>query len=90
MPIYEYFCRECREISDHFVPMTDRTELQDCPICGSEKSSELRVSAPIIGTEVMRGDARIIKDERQLKPGWRDEGTTRRPGGAGKRIHFHA
>ena len=87
MPLYEYRCKDCGETADHVVPIAQRNDPIACPSCKGE--SELLVSAPIIGTEVLRGDSRIIKDERQLPQNWRDEGTTGKPGGAGRTIYFH-
>ena len=93
MPVYEYRCQLCDEVNDHHVAMDDRLTRQDCPSCGKDGCAEIQMSAPTLGTEVRRGDSRIIRDERQvsseLGPNWRNEGTTGKPGGAGKRIFFH-
>ena len=94
MPVYEYRCHLCDAVNDHCVPMDDRLTRQDCPTCGKESCADMQLSAPLLGTEIRRGDSRLIRDERQvsseLGPQWRDQGTTGNPGGAGKRIHFHS
>ena len=89
MPIYEYHCQLCGEISDHHVPMDSRLERQDCPSCNEFDCAEFRVTAPLIGTERLHGESRVIHTEKQLPKHWRDEGTTGKPGGAGRKIHFH-
>lgn len=41
MPIYSYYCRECDDIFDEIVPMTERGEPQPCPDCGTESERRL-------------------------------------------------
>ena len=95
MPIYEYKCQLCGEVSDHHCKMADRMTRRDCPICSKEACADLQMSAPLLGTERIVGDARIIKDEREVIANsargvdWRDEGTTGKPGGAGRKTIFH-
>lgn len=93
MPIYEYKCHLCGEVADHHCKMDDRLTRKDCPSCGAQSAADIQMSAPRIGTEVKRGEARVIRDERQvtseLGPRWRDAGTTGKPGGAGRKTIFH-
>jgi len=93
MPVYEFECLMCGKVTDHYLPSELRTERQDCPQCGADKSADYRISAPLVGTEVKRGSARVIHDERQVTDDqgahWREKGTTGNPGGAGRKLHFH-
>ena len=91
MPLYNYRCPECNHVSSHQVPFDDLETIQRCEFCGSE-SAEYEFAAPMIGTERLRNGRQIIWDERQVTqekgPRWRDEGTTGKEGGRGKKQHY--
>lgn len=87
MPIYRYVCAECGEVMDVERPYEKRNEPEACNGCHLGWG-EYQISAPRIGTERKRGDARLITDERELAPRWRDEGTTGKEGGAGRVLTF--
>lgn len=90
VPTYSYSCKVCGVETDHVIPYDNRLEPQDCPSCGREASAEYRCPMAMIGSERKRGDSRLIRDERELgNDNWRDEGTTRLEGGAGKKLYFH-
>jgi putative FmdB family regulatory protein len=39
MPIYEYFCPDCRNVFDALRPMAQADEPLPCPQCGGQKAS---------------------------------------------------
>jgi len=86
MPLYDYQCASC-EARFEAQRLIDQRAQAPCD-CGGV--GDLIVSAPLIAGEVIKGDRRIIVDERQVSSEkglrWRDEGTTGREGGAGRRI----
>jgi putative FmdB family regulatory protein len=90
MPVYTYRCQLCGNVDTVTVPYSDRLFPQTCSSCGGRAQYEM--SAPTIGTERKRGDARLIMDERQVTSEhgarWRDAGTTGREGGAGGKLTF--
>ena len=92
MPIYDYCCERCHEITEHLVSIAKREAPRNCPECGSARSAHLQMSAPHYAGERAVGDRRLIWDEKQITSEkgsrWRDEGTTGRPGGAGSKIYF--
>jgi len=54
MPIYEYECTKCGNISEHLVPMKFRDNTQECPECSSP--TVVIISAPQIRLEGISGD----------------------------------
>ena len=86
MPLYNYRC-SCGAVVELERPYENRKGPVACPVC-IEGWAEYEFSAAYIGTERKRGDNRIIKDERELENRWRDQGTTGKPGGAGKVLTF--
>ena len=93
MPIYEYECALCSVRQDHYRTIADRFDKPGCSSCGGEVCCERVMSAPHYHGERIVGDKRIIRSEREVVqergPKWRDEGTTGKEGGAGKKLHFH-
>lgn len=99
MPVYAYRCQACGKPADHCVSYDSRTESQDCPFCEAEKSCKYegvnKITPTMNPVRPRRDDGRIIWDEREVHAdsdegeNWRDEGTNRRPGGAGDKIYFH-
>jgi len=90
MPTYIYRCKACDTEFETVTTIARRKRSQRCD-CGG-----VAVFQPIpyglkgsIAPEKPVGDAKFIRDERQLEPGWRDKGTTGKPGGAGKKLYFH-
>ena len=45
MPIYEYVCRDCGQLSEILVKAMSRGEKKSCPHCGSGNTEKL-LSAP--------------------------------------------
>ena len=45
MPIYQYKCRECGEVSEFLVPIMSDIETLACPSCGNSDLERL-ISAP--------------------------------------------
>lgn len=97
MPVYVYRCGVCGESTDHVVPYVRRQEDQDCPLCGAPGSAKYgyvdKITTTLNPVRPRKDDGRIIWDERQVTsekgPDWREEGTNRRPGGAGAKLYFH-
>ncbi len=95
--MYDYRCSLCGAVTDHHSRIADRFDRQDCSECGRPACCELdmSVSAPTIGTERRQGRSKIIYSEKQvaqespLGANWRNEGTTGKEGGAGKKIYGH-
>jgi putative FmdB family regulatory protein len=88
MPVYTYTCQDCGETADHVIPFVGRETPQTCLRCGG--AAEYEMPAPLTRVAGPRG---AIWDDRQVESthgkNWRDEGTTGRPGGAGRKLHFH-
>lgn len=87
MPVYTYRCELCGEEKDALVPYGQRLEAQPCDACHLG-NAVYQFPCAMLGTEQKRGDRRIIRDERELGSRWRDQGTTGKPGGAGKSLFF--
>lgn len=51
MPVYEYFCNDCRAVFEVLRPMADRDRDAACPLCESRSSTPLmsRVSVRAAG-----------------------------------------
>lgn len=45
MPIYDYTCTHCHEISSRFLPISQRHEPGPCPVCATGQL-ELQITAP--------------------------------------------
>ncbi len=89
MPIYEYKCRLCGKAADHVVSHhRNRLETQACPSCEGPAEYEPSLAGTHYGGETLVGEGRLIRSEKQLESGWRDQGTTRREGGAGRTLYF--
>lgn len=41
MPVYEYFCNDCRAIFEVLRPMAERDAAAACPLCESRSSTPL-------------------------------------------------
>lgn len=99
MPVYQYRCQLCGESADHHVPYAQRLDPLECPACGAQSSAiyeGVQGRPPVTTMSAMRprrDDGRMIWDERQVEADlgadWRNEGTNRRPGGAGQKLYFH-
>lgn len=50
MPIFDYKCQECGEVSEIFVNQADNKSII-CPICGSEKMERLISASYLLQTE---------------------------------------
>ena len=74
------------------MPYDDRETPRECPECQEPAQYVLVRRAIQQGTERKHGDKRIIWDERQVASDkgkhWRDEGTTGREGGIGRKTFF--
>jgi len=46
MPIYEYACRKCGEITEKYRLVKDRDEAPECEICGGMTRKILSISRP--------------------------------------------
>jgi len=86
MPVYDYAC-PCGTVTTETRPYADRARAARCA-CGKKAEYVLVRSAIQMGTEIPKGDKRIIRSERQLDKNWRNKGTTGRPGGVGRKIYF--
>jgi len=100
MPVYSYECEACGEVTNHCVPYADRENPQDCPCCEAPEAARYvcvrgGICTTMNAVRPRRDDGRIIWDEREVHAAsdegenWRDEGTNRRPGGAGRTLYFH-
>ena len=45
MPIYEFRCTECDEISEEMLSFKDKTKTIKCPICGSRSEKILSLGS---------------------------------------------
>jgi putative FmdB family regulatory protein len=65
MPIYEYKCRECGELSEFRISTQSQTGNLTCKNCGSQ-ALERKISAPVIssGRDVRSGQTCCGKDQR--------------------------
>jgi hypothetical protein len=88
VPTYCYRCQLCGEVSEHYVPMQDRHEPQEClqPYC--EGRADFEFCPPHDTSPMELREHGPIFTEKQLERGWRDKGTTGREGGAGKFMTF--
>ena len=94
MPMYEYECSVCGRITDHHRLIAERFTKADCESCGRKGCCELVIrSAPSYHGERIVRDKRIIRSEQEViaerGKKWRDEGTTGKEGGAGKKLYSH-
>jgi putative FmdB family regulatory protein len=100
MPVYSYECQACGATTDHVVPYSSRLEPLDCPECKSPEGAQYvavrgKITTTMNAVRPRKDDGRMIFDEREvhsdseLGADWRDEGTNRRPGGAGQKLYFH-
>jgi putative FmdB family regulatory protein len=46
MPNYDYFCSECDIYFEKMVPLSERTELQECPECEQKIATKAYISPP--------------------------------------------
>jgi hypothetical protein len=78
-------------VKEAVVSYEQRLEGQPCDGCHLGQAT-YQMPAPRLGSERKRGDGRLIWDERQVEAeqgkGWRDKGTTGKPGGAGAKLIF--
>jgi len=51
MPIYDYKCQDCSEISEIFVHEIDNAKSIVCPDCGSERMEKLFSASYLLQTE---------------------------------------
>jgi putative FmdB family regulatory protein len=93
VPLYDYRCSLCQTTTDHHRKLADRLDKADCESCGGLACCKLLVSAPHYHGERRVGSNKLIHSEievvQERGPRWRDEGTTGKEGGAGKKLHFH-
>jgi len=80
MPLYDFKCRKCGEISEFLVPNSPGSRILVCPSCGSHNLERL-ISAPrILKTELnAQGSTCCGREERCSMP----------PCSAGERCHRH-
>jgi putative FmdB family regulatory protein len=52
MPIYDYRCQGCGEISEIFLRGEDNTESIVCPVCGSKRVERLFSASYLMQTEM--------------------------------------
>jgi hypothetical protein len=98
--VYSYDCQACGVSTDHCVSYERRMDSLDCPACGAPESAKYacvrgKITTTMNPVRPRKDDDRAIFDEREvhadseLGADWRDEGTNRRPGGAGEKLYFH-
>ena len=51
MPIYDYKCQDCGEISEIFLQGVDNAKSIACPVCGSEMMEKLFSASYLLQTE---------------------------------------
>lgn len=51
MPIYDYKCQDCGEVSEVFLPSVDNARSMNCPACGSERMKRLFSGSYLLQTE---------------------------------------
>lgn len=80
MPVYEYKCRECGEISEYRVTAPDEKGSLACKSCGSPEIDR-KISVPSIssGARASSGHTCCGKTERCEKPPCSTGGHCRRP-----------
>lgn len=92
--MYDLRCESCGAVTEHVLRMANRNQSQDCPECGRERTAHLELS-PVHVKGYSRPATRAIFDEREIADSspaghrWREEGTTGREGGAGRKLFFH-
>jgi len=52
MPIYDYKCRDCGEVSEMFLHGADNAKPLVCPVCGSESMERLISGSYVLQTEM--------------------------------------
>jgi putative FmdB family regulatory protein len=79
MPIYQYKCRECGEVSEFLVPSSSSSRTLVCSGCGSHNLDRL-ISAPRLlkGGGAARGTTCCGRIERCEKPPCSTDGGCRR------------
>ena len=81
MPIYEFRCTECDEISEEMLSFKDKTKTIKCPICGSRSEKILSLgSFHLKGSGWYKdgyGKRNASKEEVAEKP--KTESTTKEP-----------
>jgi len=69
MPIYDYKCQDCGEISEVFLRSADNAKSMLCPVCGSEKVEKLFSGSYMLPTETRApGRTRCGRGERCETP----------------------
>jgi putative FmdB family regulatory protein len=51
MPIYDYKCQHCGQVSEVFLRGVDNVKPMICPICGSERMEKLFSGSYLLQTE---------------------------------------
>lgn len=51
MPIYDYKCQDCGEISEIFLHGVENAKSISCPVCGSERVEKLFSASYLLQTE---------------------------------------
>ena len=54
MPVYEYFCQDCRSVFELLRPMADRQLTAVCPMC------ESRSSMPLVSRVALRAGSGAV------------------------------
>ena len=82
MPIYEYRCRACGEITDAFRSVDERDSAPPCQICGTETRKILSVSRPIGDMEPYFDDnlETYIKSKKHRRGVMKDKGVSEKYG----------
>ena len=81
--IYTYKCADCYLEADQVSTVAERKTPKACPECGGQ--AEFTFTANRADThprELL--EQGVIHSEKQLAPRWRDQGTSGKPGGAGR------
>ncbi len=96
--IYDYECKRGHVTEDHRSYEKREQPLLFCPECQQEYGQNIVAVYVLVrrsiqrGTERKHGEAKIIRDERQVFDShgtrWRDKGTTGKPGGVGRKTFF--
>jgi hypothetical protein len=87
--IYTYECPLCGDKTDHQVRVAKRHEPQPCGREDCDGMAEYQITFNRMDTHARDiPEQGVIYSERQLDRGWRDKGTNRNPGGAGRTLHF--
>ena len=62
MPVYEYFCNDCRAVFEVLRPMVDRDQAAACPLCESRSSRPLVSRVAVRAGGESRGSAAASGD----------------------------